>query len=550
MTAEMNPCSSGEPLSKLDEDGEAAVLNYNLPQSTAYDVVSYIKLDIPPVFFKASERRVPPGNYWDRFEARRDKEDLSVQRIANVLRGQAYTSLNEVMHAGLNFSADEIATSSGVKFKAANLTVSTKSASFATDYVANKIADGFRPVLVRRATGKQALVFQPRPKAPQPAIYLVMHMKMVSYLGDYGAGQTLSTFSLLPGEKTVIQIRDYRHDETTRTTSQSVLDSYSESAMEDLQATIEVSTASSVESSETDTDTMSVSTGGEVGINLGVVKLGGDAGADASSVNTTTEAVSQQVGTLNNSVSHHVQTADTQRQVEISTDVTETAISETETTTTRTLENINKSCVLNIVARQLLQAFETITYLDKVTLLYSNGYDNSRKTGTLSSLNNLLAAVLRDVKAIEQVRNDIYVHLCNIEDHTGTRVSFIEQVTEKHGNCIDKNVAQKSVTYVRKRRELAQEYNDKVVDGIILNVTQRVLRTPAVIMDAVLSQGLALDCYNRQLQEAAYLGAHLANRKASQALQIIDGIADPAEKAKLYNNVFGTCCATQQAEEG
>ena len=128
-----------------------------------------------------------------------------------------------------------------MKFKAGNIAVSTKSAGFATEYAANKIAEGFRPQLYRRPSGKQGLVFQPRPAKPRPAIYLVLKMRMASYLGDYGAGQTLSTFSLLPGEKTVIQIRDYRHNETTQATSESVLDSYSESAMEDLQTTVEES---------------------------------------------------------------------------------------------------------------------------------------------------------------------------------------------------------------------------------------------------------------------------------------------------------------------
>jgi hypothetical protein len=226
-------CISREPLTKLDEHGTASILNYNLPQSTAYDVISFIRLEIPEKLFKDSAKKPTPNNYWDRLDEQREKLDLTPQRIGGVLRGQSYTSLTEVMDTGLNFTAEEIPTSSGVKLKAANLTVSTKTASFATEYAANKIAEGFRPQLVRRASGKQGLIFQPRPKKANPAIYLVLRMKMASYLGDYGAGQTLSTFSLLPGEKTTIQVRDYRHNETTKATSQSVLDSYSESAMED-----------------------------------------------------------------------------------------------------------------------------------------------------------------------------------------------------------------------------------------------------------------------------------------------------------------------------
>ncbi|MCL4814720.1 MAG: hypothetical protein KJ061_19720 [Vicinamibacteraceae bacterium] len=542
-------CIAREPLTKLDEHGSASILNYNLPQSTAYDVVSFIQLDVPDRLFKESTKKAPPNNYWDRLDKQRDKLDLTPERIGAVLSGQAYTSLNEVMDTGLNFTAEEIPTSSGVKFKAANLTVSTKTTSFATEYAANKIAEGFRPQIVRRASGKQFVIFQPRPKKARPAIYLVMHMKMASFLGDYGAGQTLSTFSLLPGEKTTIQMRDYRHDETTRVTSESVLDSYSESAMEDLQTTVEISTASSVESSETDTDTMAANAGGEVGVNLGIVKLGGSGGAEASSVNTTTEAVSQQVSTLNNAVSHHVQSADTQRQIEIKTDVTETSISETEITTTRTLENINKSRVLNMVFRQLLQEFYTITYLDNVTFVYSNGYDTSRKTGTLASLDNLLRSVLADAKAVDQVRSDIFVHLCNITDYTGTRVSFIEKVTEKQVNCIEPDRRDKTVSYVRKRRGLKQTYGDTSVNGIILDVTHRVLRTPSVIVDALLGQGAALDCYNQELQEAAVVTTQLANRKAEQALAIIDALEDPGEQARLYNHVFGSCCDTPQAAD-
>ena len=57
---------------------------------------------------------------------------------------------------------------------------------------------------------------------------------------------------------------------------------------------------------------------------------------------------------------------------------------------------------------------------------------------------------------VESVRNDIYVHLCNIADYTGTRMSFIEKVTEKHSNCIEPSKQDKPVTYVRKRKELKQ----------------------------------------------------------------------------------------------
>jgi hypothetical protein len=542
------PCHQQEPLSKLQEDGEAAILNYNLPQSTTYEVVSHIQLDVAAARFKDTERKAPAGNYWERLDRERSEDRFSLEAIQAVVRGNAYTSLSPVQNLGLNLASNVSETRRGVVFKAGNIPVPTKSTEFSVDYLANRINDDFRPVLYKRPSGKQGLRFAPRPKAPQPSIFIVLHMKMATYAGDYGAGTTLKTFSLLPREKTVIEIRDYRHQEETRSSSQSVMDSYSESCMDDLQTTIEERTEKNESSSETDTDSMSADMSVSGGFNLGIVKAGADVSGSASSVNTTEEAVSSSVETLESAVSHHVQTADSARQIEINTDVTTSSTTENETTTIRTLENINSSRVLNFVFRQLLQEFFTLTYLHDVSFYYSNGYDNSVKRGTLGGLDNFLAAILKDEAAIKEVRTQIYITLCNIPDSTGTRTRFIEKVAVKATNCIEPGAGEKEVSYVRKRKDLKQSYRGKTVDGIILRATDRVMRTPAVIVDALMGEGDAHDCFNNQLQQASYVGAHLANAKTEQAMAIIDGIEDPLDKAKLYNSVFGTCCSTPQAE--
>ena len=539
-------CIAREPMSKLDEDGKASILNYNLPQSTTYEIVTFVLLDIQEKRYKTTERQPPPGNYWEKLDFERQENRLDFDAIKQVVGGQRYTALAEIQNVGLNMIAEVPATRTGVVYKAGNIPVPSKASGFSSDFIANKINDGFRPVVSKRPSGLQGLTFQPRPTKATPRLYLVMKMRMASYLGDYGAGQTLSTFSLLPGEKTVIEIVDYRHREETRSSSQSVLDSYSESAMDDLQTTIESQAEANVSVSETDVDSMAAETSGGGKFSFLGIGVNAEAGASASSVNTMTESVSSTMNTMNSAVSHHVQTADTQRQIEINTDVTSTDTTSTTTTTTRTLENINRSRVLNFAFRQLLQAYDTITYLDDVSFVYTNGFDNSRKTAALSTLENLLSDVLIDRAAVDEIKNQIYIHLCGIPDHTGTKVSFIEKVTEKATNCIEPGKGERNVGYVRKRKGLQQAYKDKVVDGIILNVTSRVLRTPAVIVDAVLGQGEALDCYNQELQEAAFTTAHLANRKTEQALAILDAIDDPIEKARFYNNVFGTCCGTPQ----
>ncbi len=543
-------CIPREPLVKLADDGRAAVLNYNLPQSTTYDVVSFVRLDIPERLFKAEQRRAPPGNYWSRFDQARSRLDLTPERIESVLAGKGgWIDVPEIMNLGLNLTAQELPLSSGVRFKAANIPVSTRSTPLATTHLAHRIAEGERPFLYRRPSGKQGVAFQPRPKKPRPAIYLVLKLRMASYLGDYGAGQTVSTFSLLPGEKTTIQVRDYRHREDTRSSSQSVLDSYSESAMEDLQTTIEEARMASEESSGT------ASAGGtsggrmEGGFNFLGINLGFGYESQDTGGNTLSEALSEQVETLDRAVSHQVQTADSQRQIEINTDVRTSEISETEQTSTRTLENINRSRVLNFVFRQLLQEYLTLTWLDDVSLLYSNDYDTSLRTASLAGMEGLLRRVLADANAVEKVSQAIHVHLSNIRDHSGARVSFVERVTEKHANGLDPGKGDRHVSFVRKRRELRATWRDRTVDGILLHARSSIVRTPALIVDAVLGASDALDCYHQNLQAAAVEGAHLANRKLEQALGVIEGIADAAEKARLYNHVFGTCCPAAAVTE-
>ena len=292
---------------------------------------------------------------------------------------------------------------------------------------------------------------------------------------------------------------------------------------------------------------MAAHAGGEAGINLGIVNLGGEAGGEASRSTPRTEAVCaagidpQQRRQPSRADRRHAAPGRDQHRRDLDRD------SETETTTTRTLENINRSRVLNFVFRQLLQEYYTITYLDDVSLVYSNGYDTSRKRRDPRIARQLPAfGARRRRTGVAVGAQHIYVELCNLTDYTGTRVSFIEKVTEKHGNCIEPEEGQAASQLRRKRRDLKQTYRDKTVNGIILNVTHRVLRTPSVIVDALLGQGEALDCYNQQLQQAAFDGAHLANRKLEQAIAVIDAIADPAEKARLYNHVFGTCCPTPQ----
>lgn len=48
-------CVSKAPFIKLEDTGQAAILNYNLPQETTYNAISHIALDVSKELFKTTE---------------------------------------------------------------------------------------------------------------------------------------------------------------------------------------------------------------------------------------------------------------------------------------------------------------------------------------------------------------------------------------------------------------------------------------------------------------------------------------------------------------
>ncbi len=247
---------------------------------------------------------------------------------------------------------------------------------------------------------------------------------------------------------------------------------------------------------------------------------------------------------INNSIDKTVSKADAHREIEVNTESTTTNISETEETTVRVLENINKSRVLNFVFRQMLQEYYTITYLKDVTITYSNGFSETTQTVSLSELDALLNQIITEAADITAIKNSIYAYLCNIFDYTGTAVSFIEGVTENLGNCIDPTATPIIKTYIRKKKGLMQTYKDKTVPGIILDVKHQITRTPALVVEALLGQGEALDCYNQKLQNEATITARLNNEVLVQMKEIINGISDPI-KRRSYLRTYLVNAATR-----
>lgn len=534
MSTTPSSCTQKEPFIKLQPDGQASILDYNLPQSTAYKATGYIDLSLANDDFKASKAAKPTKNFWD--DLGEIDDAIAKTKIEDdVLQASAIPTFENAPLLR-NFDA--------IKNVTEGETTTQFIGELDKDTIANQIVRKKRPQMYRNIFGKTKVRFIPEPTAAEPKLLIAFHYKMESFLGDYGAGRTLKTFSLLPGEKTTISVRNYTHIEEVKKRAESVLDSFSESSASELQSMVDTEVTSGFSTATQQTNAFDANANASASVNLGIVKIGGGGGGGVSGSTTVNSSMEQQVSVLTSSTDTQVSKADSLREIEVNTETTSTQISETETNTVRELQNINLSRVLNFVFRQLLQEFVTITYLDDVSLVYTNGYPESTQRAKISDIDNFLSDILESEQVVV-VKNQIFQNLCSIYDYEGTKTAFIEQVTEELTNCIDGG--ETTQTYVRKKKNLTQTFDGHTVSGIIIDTKKRIVRTSALVVDALLGQGEALDCYNQKLQDAATLNATLENDKIAQMMEVINMIDDPLQKADLYKKVFGDCCDVPQS---
>ncbi len=427
-----------------------------------------------------------------------------------------------------------------------------KVAGFDASDIVKQLERGHRPIIIRQFSGKPRILFLPKPKAPKPTIAIVLHYKTCSYLGNYGAGKTLKSFSLLPGEKTTISIKTYKQTEESKKRADNILDSFSESSADDLQTYIEE--MSTKDQSLDQQLILAIKTYADLTLQL-TPKNNLSVGASADFTSTLNTHIASHNEQLSSALANHVSKSSHERSVSVNTESSFTQKTGEEDSTIRQVQNINLSRVLNFIFRQLNQEYFSVTYLDDVSFIYSNGYPESNIEVGLSNINELLTQVLLDGAAgspcfdiTNKVRNDIFAKLCSIKDYLGNTVPFLECFTETVASCCSFTDPPISYTnkIIRKRAGLVETYRGIDFPGIITKVQNHILPTEAVIVEALLGQGEALDCYNMKLQDAATVAAGLENDAEYQRIQIINGIAAANDKATFYKKVFGPCCDVAQ----
>lgn len=473
--------------------------------------------------------------------------------------------------------------------------------------MATKVAEGFVLVLEEDESGKLIIRFLRKPPVARPKIIIYEHHKMCSYLGNYGAGKVIKTFSLYPGEITQITIRSYKDnkqsyykdsqvssnemastyystDEVSQDTkAKTVLDGHNDYSFTQVQKSINDRTFSASTDIDGESKDVVSNNGGGYSKSWRVLIWGESKGHGSSATTNTNETSSSMrenmTEKIESSVTDQVNGANNYRDVEVTetsansknktyggSDLTQNSVSVSEgmhqvittgeeATTIRYIRNINLSRTLNLIFRQMLQEYISVSFLNQANFLYTNGYPETEKIYDLTSLDDMLEQYIVPAH-IAEVRKAIQLHFCNVLDYQGVKHSFIEKITETYDDC-ESGTPDDTYVYWRKKRGLSQTYTSGpiniTVPGIITSVKHRTLKTDSAIVDALLGQGEALDCYNQKLQDEAVRRATIENDryiqetgdmhdKLTEALSVIAAITDPEAKAEAYRKMFNDCC--------
>jgi hypothetical protein len=502
---------ANEPLIKLEPGGKAPVLSYNVPEPTSYSGRNFIELEYPADYFTDAARTRPP-------ETRQPITSLDPGAIkAAVTAGMRTGFADERLFPNARLSSGTLRfvekPNPGLE-AIASRPIATRLAKLDADEVASMLGAGMRLNLYRSAYGTLTYNYLREPVAVRPRLYLIETYRLSSFLGSYGAGRIVKTFTLLPGEKTKISVKTFLKTEQERKESSSILDSVTQESADDF----EQSLASEQSDKRAYAETFEYHAEAEAEASWGF----GSAKASAGVKGGTSSAREEFAKNVASATQKHSARASAKRDVQVNTSYEVKSTEQEETSIERALENVNMSRTLNYVFRQMNQEFISILHLIDVRVGFFNGFAESKAEVPLSGIDGLLERfVVPEHRA--EVRGHLVSALSSVMDHRDDVQSVVETAT----------VPDTTETYLRFRRNIVSVFEDPLtgvqipVPGVILSVTRSVMRTEGVIVEAMLGEGDALDEYARQLQELEVDRQQSASVKA----------AAEAARAALLNTV-------------
>ncbi len=531
------------PLIRLGEDGESAPrLNYSIPEATSYVGTSVISIPLDPDFLNRETHDQIQGNMEEKVPGRTNP--VSELPLANV----ELTAISD---------------------RVGRVTSPTAAATVFEQHTNTLI---YRPKESLLGFAGEFEVLKPRPRPSpniQPKILFYEKLQVSSFLGNYGAGRVIKTFSLLPGEKTKLFVRSFDKTKTVEGTTvnvgSSILDSVTEEAAVDFEHSIQSETSSKFTETEADILTSQQSSSSKQGegrakVLWGLVDAGGGGASSSSQSQTgewgTRQAREEFAKSVSNALFKHSSRASSKRNVEINTSsetsTTSTQISESESTIERTIENVNVSRTLNFVFRQMVQEFISAIHLIDVKIALYDESSGPYAQYAIHELDQFLDDYVSDDDAARNtVRDGIIRELFFIFNYQDEPRQFLEQASLDYptgaSNAAGVEFPER-LDYLRVNKSLRERLEDREfieVPGVILNENTITMRTDGVIVDIVLGQANGLDDYATRLQRETVRELEVKNalaefeRSEREQIQEIIGEGDVA-RSEIFRTIH--CC--------
>ncbi|PRY22785.1 hypothetical protein [Pseudosporangium ferrugineum] len=335
-------------------------------------------------------------------------------------------------------------------------------------------------------------------------------------------GRVVRTMSLAPGEKTQISVKSYTRTETERKEAASIVDSNATECVGQFTQALQEQQSSTAAHAEA--QNYKINGSAEASWGWGRASISGEYSGSANSTRQETTA------NVLNAVRVHSDKASANRTVTVNTESRAQQQSGTEESVTREIANINASCALTVVFRQLNQAYLTVVHLTNVRVAFytedlmldAQGRPqylpepdpvtkqrvlDIRRTYREVSLPELdgllLEAVGEDYR--ERVRRAILHALSGIPDHQDRLQRAYEAVvpTAEDGTPVPAG------RYLRFPRDLRTTVVDPMsgrsveVPGIVLAHSHVTNQTDSLVASMLLDPGNGLDPYSRNLQAMA-----------------------------------------------
>lgn len=420
------------------------------------------------------------------------------------------------------------------------------------------------------------------PRIPRHRLMIVECLRLSNFLGRYGAGRIVQTFTLLPGEKTSITIRTFNTTAASSIESSSIFDSFSETTGDELTTAI---TSEDTTKSQSEEELKS-----HVNVKAGATWGWGSASVEAGIAYGTSSAREQLTKNVTNGASKHAADKSSKRDVKVDSTKTVNTTNENEETIIRTLENISHAHTLNFTFRQMTQEFVSLLHLVDIRVAHLTEWfemDGSKSMITpdptkpetrtpridyeevaLPQVTPLLQRICASPESAEVAGAIILRQLDAVFDYRGELCRIVEEVAhevpsrdpvsgrirtqEDPLNPGESVPVTETLTWTRFDPNLCESYPGEsgpgqftvTVPGVILGATTNSLRTDGIVVDCFLGGGNALDSYGKQLQQALArtrvaeaLHAENEANKLSVGLGIVNA-AIPEERAKTFAEIF------------